>query len=248
MEAWLNTTNTSNEFVVLVAFGTLTGLRAETWQTIIDTLQLVPHMRLLLVIPQQQIRVKFQTLSSSLVDYPSRILIVPWIKQQHVLAHPSVHVFISHGGLNGVAEAVYAHVPMIISPGFGDQYFVAAKVVKTKLGYAIERDVLTAEQLASYIKMIDTDYNSFVSRLHRIHQISELEGGTRRAAALIDSWLVTGYTHLITDEHRLPFIISSSLDVRLTLLAIIILFCYLIFRLIKCIVRFCMYRRKLKQS
>lgn len=205
-------------------------------------------MRLLLTIPQQTIRDKFHDLSSPLVDYSSRLLILPRIEQQHVLAHPSVRLFIGHGGLNSVGEAIYNHVPMIILPGFGDQPTVAAKVMEAKIGYAIERDLVTAEKLASFIQMILTDYDIFVSRLRRIHQISEVEGGVRRAAQLIDSWLLTGYTHLTTIEHELPFIVASSLDVRLTLITIIILFCYLIFRLVKCIVRSCLYRRKFKQS
>ncbi len=236
-----------DEFVVLVAFGTLNVLRVELWQTIINTLQLVPHMRLLLVIPQQEIRAKFQDLSSSAVNYSSRTLLVPWIEQQHVLKHPSVRLFIMHGGLNSVGEAVYAHVPMIILPGFGDQFPLAAKVVEAKLGYAIERDALTTENLASFIKMILADYDSFVFHLRRTHHISELEGGARRAAALIDGWLITGYRHLITIEHELPFIVASSLDVRITLLAIIIFIYYVIFRLTKCIFCSCLYRKKLKR-
>ena len=241
-------TQRPDEFVVLVAFGTLNVLRVEIWQTIINTLQLVPHMRLLLVIPQQTIRAKVQNLVSSIADYSSRTLAVPWIKQQCVITHPSVHLFITHGGLNSVGEAVYAHVPMIILPGFGDQFPLAAKIMENNLGYAIERDILTTEQLASCIKLIRADYDNFVSRLQRIHQISEFEGGARRAAVLIDGWLKTGYTYLITIEHELPFIIAYSLDVRITLLAIIISICYIIFRLTKCILCLCLYRKKLKQS
>ncbi|CAF3066976.1 unnamed protein product, partial [Rotaria sp. Silwood2] len=91
-------------------------------------------MRLLLVIPQQTIRSKFQNLSSSPVDNSSRTLIVPWIEQQRVLAHSSVRLFIGHGGLNSVGEAIYAHIPIIIVPGFADQLIMAAKIMEAKIG------------------------------------------------------------------------------------------------------------------
>ncbi len=109
-------------------------------------------------------------------------------------------------GLNSVGEAVYAHVPMILLLGFADQPAMVAKVMEAKIGYAIERDLLTSEQLVFYIEIILQDYDSLVRRLIRIHQISELEGGTRQAAILIDGWLITGYTHLLTKEHQLPFL------------------------------------------
>jgi UDP:flavonoid glycosyltransferase YjiC (YdhE family) len=68
-------------------------------------------------------------------------------------------------GLNSVGEAVYAHVPMIILPDFADQPAMAAKVMKAKIGYAIERDLLATEQLVFYIEIILQDYDSFVQRL-----------------------------------------------------------------------------------
>ncbi|CAF5118378.1 unnamed protein product, partial [Rotaria sp. Silwood1] len=212
VETWLNGIHTPKEFVVIVTFGTLNVLRQDKWEEIIHTLNLVPHMRLLLVIPQKAIRVTFETLSSPPLDKSSRMLIVPWIEQQRVLSHSSVRILVAHGGVNTVGEAVYAHIPMILVPGFGDSPLRAAQIVEAKIGYAIERDVLKAEQLASYIKMILADYDSIVSCLRRLHHISELEGGAQRAAELIDKWLITGYTHLITNEYQLPFIVAYSLD------------------------------------
>lgn len=65
VDTWLNETQMSNEFVVLVAFGTLARLHDRIWKIIIETLVLVPNMRLLLVIPQENIRAKVQALFTS---------------------------------------------------------------------------------------------------------------------------------------------------------------------------------------
>ncbi|KAE8705951.1 Flavonoid 3-O-glucosyltransferase [Hibiscus syriacus] len=47
--------------------------------------------------------------------------IVPWAPQPEILEHPSVGVFVSHGGWNSVLESIVGGVPMILRPFFGDQ-------------------------------------------------------------------------------------------------------------------------------
>jgi UDP:flavonoid glycosyltransferase YjiC (YdhE family) len=236
VDVWLNETKVPDEFVVVVAFGTLIKLPEKIWQTIADTLQLVPQMRLLLVIPQDLVRTKIETSVVSALDQPSRVFISGWIPQQRVLAHPSVRMFITHGGLNSIGEAVYTHVPLIIIPGYGDQPTNAAKVQESNIGYMLERHQITTARLADTIKLLHADHDRFVVNLRRIHQLCLMEGGAERASTLIDGWLLTGYDHEITLKHKLPFLVATSLDVQLTLFVFIILTTYLICRVSKFIV------------
>jgi len=103
IDAWLNNTR-DGEFVVLVALGSVSTFGQQAWKAIIDTLDLVPQMRYLLAIHDAP----SHTYVTNLVKKFSsdRILIHSWIKQQHVLANPHVRVFISHGGLSSIGEAV----------------------------------------------------------------------------------------------------------------------------------------------
>ncbi|KAL1942712.1 hypothetical protein VTO73DRAFT_4952 [Trametes versicolor] len=48
-------------------------------------------------------------------------LLSPWSPQQTILEHPATGWFLSHGGHNGVTEAVCAGVPFILWPFGGDQ-------------------------------------------------------------------------------------------------------------------------------
>nr|XP_043883144.1 UDP-glucuronosyltransferase 2A2-like [Solea senegalensis] len=48
-------------------------------------------------------------------------LIVDWLPQNDLLGHPKTRVFVTHGGINGVQEAIYHGVPMIGLPLAMDQ-------------------------------------------------------------------------------------------------------------------------------
>ena len=45
-----------------------------------------------------------------------------WMRIPKVLTHPSVKIFLHHGGMNSMRESLYAGVPMIINPIRIDQH------------------------------------------------------------------------------------------------------------------------------
>lgn len=49
------------------------------------------------------------------------VLLSDWLPQVAALSHASVAAFLTHGGMNGVAEATFAHTPLLCMPFFSDQ-------------------------------------------------------------------------------------------------------------------------------
>ncbi|XP_016660305.1 UDP-glucuronosyltransferase 2B20 [Acyrthosiphon pisum] len=56
-----------------------------------------------------------------MVDKPKNVMTRKWFPQRDILLHPNVKLFISHGGISGVYEAVDAGVPLLGFPINYDQ-------------------------------------------------------------------------------------------------------------------------------
>lgn len=50
------------------------------------------------------------------------VIVENWFPQQAILAHPNVHLFITHGGLLSTMESVYFGKPVVGVPVLGDQH------------------------------------------------------------------------------------------------------------------------------
>lgn len=68
--------------------------------------------------------------------------------------HPKTKAFVTHGGTNGLYEAVFHGVPLVGVPLFGDQPDNLARM--SRLGTAIVLDFnhLTAEELAEALHVV----------------------------------------------------------------------------------------------
>ncbi|KAA3470745.1 flavonoid 3-O-glucosyltransferase-like [Gossypium australe] len=81
--------------------------------------------------------------------------IVPWAPQQKILEHPSVGVFVSHGGWNSILESISGGVPMVFRPFFGDQK-LNTRTVETIWGFGLglEGGTLTKEATTNALNFI----------------------------------------------------------------------------------------------
>ena len=63
------------------------------------------------------------------------------------LAHQNVRLFITHGGLLSIQEAIHRGVPIVGIPIYGDQYYNLARIVSFGIGIRLDYDNITTESV-----------------------------------------------------------------------------------------------------
>jgi hypothetical protein len=169
--------------------------------------------------------------------------IVSWMPQNDLLADPRVRLFISHGGMNSLIEAVYHAKPVIVCPIALDQSYNAAAAVSK--GYAIRMDIrnFTADSLLANIEKILSDRKYLVNaKLSSAILKDRSETPAERVSRMIDHVIKYGDKHLRTGAFELNIFQFMMLDIFIFLFSValgIVAFssycCYCFYNL--CIVR-----------
>lgn len=80
-------------------------------------------------------------------DKPANLFLQKWLPQADILGHHKTKLFVTHGGLNSVEEALYHEVPLVILPGFADQHSNADRAVRQGYGLSLSWTNVTSQQL-----------------------------------------------------------------------------------------------------
>ncbi|XP_026816823.1 UDP-glucuronosyltransferase 2B2-like [Rhopalosiphum maidis] len=90
----------------------------------------------------QRVLLKYE---DEMVDKPENIMVKKWFPQRDILVHPNVKLFISHGGISGVYEAVDAGVPVLGFPLFFDQSRNLRNLVDAGMAISMNLDSVTKD-------------------------------------------------------------------------------------------------------
>lgn len=116
---------------------------------------------------------------------PSNVLAVQSVPQLRVLDRAAL--FVTHGGMNSVNEAMRAGVPTLVVPQGADQPLVARRVVELGAGLSIRTDEATVETVnATAWRLLNEPSFRASAAVQRTAQ--ERAGGARRAADVIERY------------------------------------------------------------
>ncbi|EDL89823.1 rCG57123 [Rattus norvegicus] len=138
-----------------------------------------------------------------------------WLPQNDLLGHPKTKAFVTHGGANGIYEAIHHGIPMIGIPLFGEQHDNIAHMVAK--GAAVEvnfRTMSKSDMLNALEEVINNPFYKknamWLSTIHHDQPTKPLD----RAVFWIEFVMRhKGAKHLRSLGHNLPWYQYHSLDV-----------------------------------
>uniref|UniRef100_A0A0P6EHC7 UDP-glucuronosyltransferase n=1 Tax=Daphnia magna TaxID=35525 RepID=A0A0P6EHC7_9CRUS len=101
---------------------------------------------------------------------PPNVKLMSWLPQADLLGHPKMRLFITHGGVNSIQEAVYHNIPLIVLPVFIDQPINAQKAQDDGYAIRLDWDNLTEEILFNAIEQILTN-SSYAEKMEKVSEL-----------------------------------------------------------------------------
>ncbi|XP_043826245.1 UDP-glucuronosyltransferase 2A2-like isoform X8 [Dromiciops gliroides] len=153
-----------------------------------------------------------------------------WIPQNDLLGHPKTKAFITHGGTNGIYEAIYHGVPMIGVPMFADQPDNIAHMKAKGAAVEVDFNSMTTKDMLNALKTVinNPSYKENAMRLSRIHHDQPVKPLDRAVFWIEFVMRHKGAKHLRPAAHDLTWYQYHSLDVIGFLLACVAAFVFIV--------------------
>uniref|UniRef100_A0A8C0KWF3 glucuronosyltransferase n=1 Tax=Canis lupus dingo TaxID=286419 RepID=A0A8C0KWF3_CANLU len=166
------------------------------------------------------------------VKLAANVKIVDWLPQNDLLAHPHIHLFVTHCGMNSIMEAIQHGVSMVGIPVFEEQFGVSIQLQQIKAEtFALKMKYKSAAMAASIIR--------------RSHPLTPAQ----RLVGWIDHILQTGgAAHLKPYALQQPWHEQYLLDVILFLLVVTLGTLWLCGKLLGMVARWLCGARKQKKA
>ncbi|XP_045389045.1 UDP-glucuronosyltransferase 2B17-like isoform X2 [Lemur catta] len=144
-----------------------------------------------------------------------------WMPQNDLLGHPKTKAFITHGGTNGIYEAIYHGVPMVGIPLFADQPDNIARMEAKGAAVRVDFHTMSSTDLLSALKTVTNDpmYKENAMKLSRIQRDQPVKPLDRAIFWIEFVMRHKGAKHLRVAAHDLTWFQYHSLDVIGFLLA-----------------------------
>lgn len=173
---WLS----ARESVVFVGLGTTTRLTREQVASVLEVAKRLEGKHdFLWKLPRGQ-----QKLLPA-GGLPANVRVESWVPSQlDVLAHPSVKLFLTHGGGNGFHEGLYFGKPMVVRPLWVDCHDQAARGVDFGVSLTVDPHRATTDDIERAITRVLTE-PSFGERARHYAELLHAAGGAPAATDLV---------------------------------------------------------------
>ncbi|XP_061114675.1 UDP-glucuronosyltransferase 1-2-like [Conger conger] len=226
--------------VVLMSLGTLLGgLQPHFSEVIASAFARLPQ------------KVLWRHLGARPSTLGNNTLLVDWLPQNDLLGHPKTRAFVTHGGTNGIYEAIYHGVPVLGLPLIFDQMDNMVRMEARGAGITLDVTLLEVDSLTQALRDVLDEQKPYrenmrrMSRLHRDRPIEPLDSGLFWIEYVMRHG---GAAHLRTESYRMPWYAYHNLDVLALLLGSAMALLLLISVTCRCLFQRLCRVRKVKQQ
>ncbi|XP_041654367.1 UDP-glucuronosyltransferase 2A1-like [Cheilinus undulatus] len=143
-------------------------------------------------------------------------LLMKWLPQNDLLGHPKTKLFITHGGTNGLYEAIYHGVPVLGIPLIFDQFDNLLRMQARGGAEMVDVTTMDVESLTNALKNIldpEKPYKKNMVKLSQLHHDKPIK--PLDSAIYWTEYVMRhkGAAHLRTESYKLPWYVYHSLDV-----------------------------------
>ncbi|XP_073697404.1 UDP-glucuronosyltransferase 2C1-like isoform X1 [Garra rufa] len=152
-----------------------------------------------------------------------------WIPQNDLLGHPKTKAFITHGGTNGLYEAIYHGVPMVGLPLFADQPDNLMHMKTKGAAVVLNINTMQSSDLVDALKTVTNNpsYKESIMRLSRIHHDQPMKPLDQAVYWIEFVMRNKGAKHLRVQAHDLSWYQYHCLDVVAFLLSVVALITFI---------------------
>ncbi|XP_050431391.1 UDP-glucosyltransferase 2-like [Adelges cooleyi] len=185
---------------------------------------------------------------SEIEDKPDNVMTKKWFPQRDILLHPNIKLFIGHGGISGVFEAVDAGVPVLGFPLVYDQPRNIANLVDAGMAISLDVTTVTETQIFESVnKLINNETYSSNAKLAS-KRFKDRPMSPAKTAAYWTEFIVRhkGAQHLKTKAFDLTWYEYYLLDILSLILVTISLIGFIIYTCLKVICKPLLFKFKFK--
>ncbi|KAL2304957.1 hypothetical protein Nmel_006924 [Mimus melanotis] len=145
----------------------------------------------------------------------SNTRIYDWIPQNDLIGHPLTKAFITHGGTNGLYEAIYHGIPMVGIPMFADQHDNIAHMVAKGAAVQVDFNTMKTQDLVDALNTViyNSTYKENALKLSKIQHDQPVKPLDRAVFWIEFVMRHKGAKHLRPAAHHLTWYQYHSLDV-----------------------------------
>ncbi|KAM4708016.1 UDP-glucuronosyltransferase 2A2-like isoform 2-T2 [Discoglossus pictus] len=176
-------------------------------------------------------------------------IVYDWIPQNDLLGHSKTKLFITHGGTNGIYEAIYHGVPMVGIPLFADQPDNMVHMKTKGMAEMLDFNKMQTQDLVDAVTKVISNpkYKENALRLSRIHHDQPIKPLDRAVFWIEFVMRHKGAKHLRPAAHELTWYQYHCLDVIGFLLLCLLTVIYITIKILTfCYRKCCLTRRKQK--